>query len=91
MALEHRVHAYADVLSGGERQRVAIARALANDPVAILADEPTGALDVGNGRAIIGLLRGLADAGRIVVIVTHDPSIARLCDTVVRMRDGRLV
>ncbi len=88
--LEHRANARAEVMSGGERQRVAIARALANDPSVILADEPTGALDRENGNTVLGHLRRLAGQGRVVVVVTHDPAIAAVCDTTVTMSDGRL-
>lgn len=75
-------------LSGGEQQRFAIARALVNDPELVLADEPTGNLDVENGAAVLGLLRALAD--RAVVIVTHDHEAAAIADRVLHLRDGRL-
>ncbi|MAM63119.1 ABC transporter ATP-binding protein [Maritimibacter sp. UBA3975] len=77
-------------LSGGERQRVAIARALANSPAVVLADEPTGELDVANSERVVGLLRGLNDAGTTVVIVTHDPGVAAACGREVHMVDGKL-
>jgi ABC-type lipoprotein export system ATPase subunit len=77
-------------LSGGEQQRVAIARALANDPVLILADEPTANLDSATGAAIIAILRELAEGQRTVVIATHDDAIAASADTVIAMRDGKL-
>ena len=75
-------------LSGGEQQRFAIARALVNDPEVVLADEPTGNLDLENGAAVLGLLRALTD--RAVVIVTHDPEAAAIADRVLHLREGRL-
>jgi ABC-type lipoprotein export system ATPase subunit len=78
-------------LSGGEQQRFAIARALVNDPVLLLADEPTGNLDVEAGAAVLALLRELADAGRAVVLVTHEASAAAIADRVLRLQDGVLV
>jgi putative ABC transport system ATP-binding protein len=78
-------------LSGGEQQRVAIARALANDPEMILADEPTGELDSENSKLIIDLLRDLnREQDRSVVIVTHDPEIARRSKRTVKMKDGTI-
>ncbi|MBF6213305.1 ABC transporter ATP-binding protein [Nocardia puris] len=77
-------------LSGGQMQRVAIARALMMDPAVILADEPTGNLDSASGAAILDLLRGLADDGAAVVMVTHDGDAARGCDRVITLRDGRI-
>jgi ABC-type lipoprotein export system ATPase subunit len=78
-------------LSGGEQQRFAIARALVNDPVLVLADEPTGNLDVEAGAEVLRLLRAGADEGRAVVVVTHEASAAAIADRVVELRDGRLV
>ena len=78
-------------LSGGERQRVAIARALANRPRLLLADEPTGNLDVEAGAEVLRLLRAGAQDGRGVVIVTHEAAAASIADRVLTLRDGRLV
>ncbi len=78
-------------LSGGQQQRVAIARALINDPTMLLADEPTGNLDTAASLEILKLLGGLNDAGRTVVLITHEEEIARFAKRVVRMRDGRIV
>jgi putative ABC transport system ATP-binding protein len=78
-------------LSGGQQQRVSIARALASDPDLLLADEPTGALDVATGRGVLELLQATSRAGRGVVMVTHNEATAAIADRVVRMRDGHLV
>jgi ABC-type lipoprotein export system ATPase subunit len=77
-------------LSGGEQQRFAIARALVNDPGVLLADEPTGNLDDEAGHAVLTLLRGLADDGRAVVLVTHDHEATAAADRVLRLREGKL-
>jgi putative ABC transport system ATP-binding protein len=79
-------------LSGGEQQRVAIARSLINDPVLILADEPTGNLDSETGEAIMDLLLRLRTERAVtIVLATHDSRVAERCDQVVRMQDGRVV
>lgn len=77
-------------LSGGQRQRAALARALANDPVLILADEPTGNLDSAATLNVREILRGLADAGQTVVAVTHDAEFASAADRVIGLVDGRI-
>jgi ABC-type lipoprotein export system ATPase subunit len=77
-------------LSGGEQQRFAIARALVNDPALVLADEPTGNLDVEAGAGVLELLRGLAADGRAVVLVTHEAGAAAIADRVLRLEGGRL-
>ena len=78
-------------LSGGEQQRFAIARALVNDPAVLLADEPTGNLDVHAGAEVLRLLRAGAEDGRAVILVTHEPAAADIADRVLTLRDGRLV
>ena len=78
-------------LSGGEQQRVAIARALANDPLIILADEPTGNLDSRTGQEILAIFDDLSSRGRTLIIVTHDESVGRRTHSIVRVADGLVV
>ncbi|HUO09046.1 MAG TPA: ABC transporter ATP-binding protein [Phycisphaerae bacterium] len=79
-------------LSGGERQRVAIARALINQPALLLADEPTGNLDAKTGRTILDVLLGLhKNRGQTMLLVTHDPNVAKLADRTVQLAEGRIV
>ena len=90
--LGHRASHRPQAMSGGEQQRVAIARALMNDPVLVLADEPTGNLDSRHGEAIWTLLTRLVrDTGRTVLAVTHDPNGATFADRVIMLKDGRIV
>ena len=77
-------------LSGGQKQRVAIARAIVNDPQIILADEPTGALDQKTGREVLNILQKIHQAGKTVIIVTHDPSVAGACNRVIQIVDGKM-
>ena len=77
-------------LSGGQMQRVAIARALAMDPDIVLADEPTGNLDSSSGTDIMSIFTELWKAGRTVVIITHDPALAKRASRIVEIRDGRI-
>lgn len=78
-------------MSGGEQQRVAIARAIVTQPLLVLADEPTGALDTRNAEMVMEIFAGLGTAARAVVLVTHDPRIAATTNRVVSMRDGEIV
>jgi putative ABC transport system ATP-binding protein len=78
-------------ISGGERQRVAIARALANDPKIIIADEPTGKLDLKNSDEVMKILTNLNKDGRTIIMVTHNPEITENCSRVIRLRDGRIL
>jgi putative ABC transport system ATP-binding protein len=80
-----------DQLSGGERQRVAIARAVVMDPHLLLADEPTGNLDTASGRQVLALLEEMHDAGLTLVVVTHDPAVARRAERILVLRDGHVV
>jgi putative ABC transport system ATP-binding protein len=91
VGLAERAHSAVDVLSGGEQQRVAIARALVHEPTLLLADEPTGNLDEDSARDIVPLLRSLAQRrAAALLIVTHDPGLARSADRVLELLDGRL-
>ncbi len=91
VGLGHRLDHIPGHLSGGEQQRVSIARALINQPAIILADEPTGNLDVANGEIILELFEKLHKKGHTIVIVTHDPEIGKMGDRLIKLRDGRSV
>jgi ABC-type lipoprotein export system ATPase subunit len=78
------------VLSGGEQQRLAIARALVNDPLLVLADEPTGNLDPESGSNVVELLRRVAGSGKAVLVVTHEPSVVERADRILRLERGKL-
>ncbi|HYH22347.1 MAG TPA: ABC transporter ATP-binding protein [Azospirillum sp.] len=91
VGLKHRLTHYPGQLSGGEQQRVAIARAFVAEPSLLLADEPTGNLDLETGAHIVELLFGLAERrGTTLVLITHDPALAGRCDRTVKLMDGRI-
>jgi putative ABC transport system ATP-binding protein len=92
VGLSHRMNAFPDRLSGGEQQRVAIARALINDPLVVLADEPTGNLDYDTGKLVLDLLDTLTrKAGKNLVMVTHSEEVVGVADRVLRLKEGKLV
>jgi putative ABC transport system ATP-binding protein len=91
VGMSHRARHMPGQLSGGQQQRVAVARAVAGDPLILLADEPTGNLDSRNGQAVMGLLKELHEGGSTIVMVTHDPSYAKLATRTVTLFDGRVV
>jgi putative ABC transport system ATP-binding protein len=90
VGLKERYHHFPNELSGGQKQRVAIARALVNNPDLVLADEPTGALDTKTSSAIMSLFKELNSEGATIVIITHEHEIARQCNRVINIRDGKI-
>jgi len=90
VGLGDRLGSLPNQLSGGQRQRVAISRALVGHPAILLADEPTGNLDSKTSREIMALIDQLHDEGQTIIIVTHEPDIARHCDRVIQLEDGKV-
>ncbi len=88
VGLDEKLHVETAKLSGGQKQRTAIARALVNDPDIIFADEPTGNLDSVSGAQVMSILDNLHDAGRTVILVTHETATAEFADRIIRLRDG---
>jgi len=88
VGLADRCHHRPNELSGGQQQRAAIARSLVNDPLILLADEPTGNLDTATGQRILGVFEELKSQGRTIILVTHEPEVAARCDRMITLRDG---
>lgn len=92
VGIAHRIHHFPSQLSGGEAQRAAIARAIIHEPAIVLADEPTGNLDSDAGECILSLLQEVnRELGTVLLLATHDQSVAAAADQRIRMRDGRIV
>lgn len=91
MEMEEFAHKKVSKLSGGQKQRVAIARAMVNNPGILLADEPTGALDVKTSEEIMNVFKQLNEKGTTVIIITHDMEVAAACDRIIEISDGRII
>ncbi len=90
LGMEERISYKPDQLSGGQKQRVAIARALINSPEVIIADEPTGQLDRKSGKAVMDIFNNLNKQGKTIIVVTHDPEVAKFATRIVKIEDGLL-
>src|SRR3954469_4387339 len=90
VGLGHRTDHRPTELSGGQQQRVCIARSLVNDPLILMADEPTGNLDSKTGESILAIFDELVEGGKTVLMVTHDPTVAHRCHRVIRLHDGSI-
>lgn len=91
VGLEDRMQHRPSELSGGQQQRVAIARAMAGSPPILLADEPTGALDTRTGQEVMEMIQALNGQGHTIILITHDPEIAKQAKRIIRIQDGNLV
>jgi putative ABC transport system ATP-binding protein len=91
LGIQDKLYAKTKHLSGGQRQRVAIARAIVNDPSVILADEPTGSLDIKSGEEVMTILDGLVDQGKTLLLVTHNMELAARCHRRISMLDGKII
>lgn len=91
VGLAKRINHFSNQLSGGEQQRVAIARALINNPAIIFADEPTGNLDSKAGKEIMDIFKSLHKKGNTIIMVTHDRSVAKMTQRIIRMKDGLVI
>lgn len=91
VGLSQRLHNHPNQLSGGQQQRVAIARSLMNNPNIILADEPTGNLDTKSGQDVMDILKGLSSEGKTIILITHEPDIAKQAQKIIHVRDGRII
>jgi putative ABC transport system ATP-binding protein len=90
VGMSHRINHLPSELSGGERQRVAIARALVGEPNLILADEPTGNLDTKTGESIISIFEDLSNAGKTIILITHEMGLAEKAERIIKIRDGEI-